>query len=209
MVGAQQFGVAPVQEEGVDLEGMVPVPPKVDHQTDTAMIDIMREDAPRLVERLKHLIDQRKREDWYQIFLTMFIVLNNIEFLLRRQELFLEDMRAHDSKLHAIVQPTNEHKKNMMIAKRCIKGSESLISNFTRSADQILVVYRLYALSRRVPFAVKRTAKDLKEASLHPHEIAYVESMQADGSKYMDSIGHKPHRLAFISRLLSPTSRIC
>lgn len=164
---------------------MVPVPPKVDHQTDTAMIESMKKDGPNLVKKLKKLIDKRDRRDWYEIFLTVFVVLNNLEFLLRRQEVFLEEMRMHSDRLRNLAQSSGQldTTKDTAVVQRCIKGSEYFIAEFRKSANQILQIYQLYASTRAAPFATKRTAKDLKEALLLPHEIAYVEEMQKDVGK--------------------------
>lgn len=64
----------------------IPIPALVDAQLDRLWMDQMTKIRKRTLRILKEMVTgQKKRENWYMIFLTTLILLHNIEAIYRHQ----------------------------------------------------------------------------------------------------------------------------
>lgn len=79
-----------VQEPGQLLDRLIPAPPKIDHQLDSMVIEWMCENATALMRSLARKLIAKKRKDWFEVFLTMLILTNNIEYVYGMQKEFME-----------------------------------------------------------------------------------------------------------------------
>lgn len=67
----------------------VPIPPVLDHQCDTVIIQWMEGLGSQLITRFGQKVCARKQEDWLEVFLTGFILINNIEYVYGIQKEFV------------------------------------------------------------------------------------------------------------------------
>ena len=85
IIGDETYGIMEVQDPDSPYYRTVPISPILDHQIDTLGIKQMKELKDRLLKKLKAKIQQRRHTQWYEIFLTIFILLNNLETVWREQ----------------------------------------------------------------------------------------------------------------------------
>ena len=68
----------------------IPIPPVLDHQCDAAIIHWMRILGTQLITLLWQKVSAKKRQDWFEIFLTGFILINNIEYVYGLQKEYVD-----------------------------------------------------------------------------------------------------------------------
>ncbi|KAI9694610.1 MAG: hypothetical protein M1822_000226 [Bathelium mastoideum] len=74
-----QYG--PNTYEEFQSNGHRPIPQGIDHQIDVAMLDHMRTTEKRLMKALKQKIQKNQKRDWYEIYLTYFVLLTNLQYI--------------------------------------------------------------------------------------------------------------------------------
>jgi len=84
MCGPDTLGVSPVTDATSPHKGRIPIPPIMDTQLDQIVIKtILTPLRERLVDKFERLINPARRESWWEIYLSAFILLNHIERLAR------------------------------------------------------------------------------------------------------------------------------
>lgn len=74
------LGMSPVPDIDCPWGGTVPVTPIMDTQMDHLVIHtIMNPLRKKIITQLYAKIMQKHRENWYEIYLTMFILMGNME----------------------------------------------------------------------------------------------------------------------------------
>jgi len=58
----------------------------LDYQLDTAMIQWMELNAKMMLRKLHEVLRKKNKKDWFHVFLTMFILLHNLEVVYQSQE---------------------------------------------------------------------------------------------------------------------------
>ncbi len=79
-----------VEDETSHLFGHVPIPPPLDNQMDTAIIQFMSERAKILLYLTWRELKSRKKEAWLELWLTCYIILNTIEFVVKTQKDYMD-----------------------------------------------------------------------------------------------------------------------
>ncbi|KAF4436524.1 hypothetical protein FACUT_6382 [Fusarium acutatum] len=78
--GEHTLGQIPVQDLECPRSGTIPIPPIMDTQMDHLVIkNIMTPLRQRILAGLQTKIMENKRENWYEIYLTTFVLLSNME----------------------------------------------------------------------------------------------------------------------------------
>lgn len=73
------LGMKHVDESGHPFDGFTPVTPIMDTQLDDMVIRyLIHPSCARFLVRLREKIDQRKRENWLEIYLAMFVMMSNM-----------------------------------------------------------------------------------------------------------------------------------
>lgn len=68
------------------INGKCPVPPVLDYQIDFMAIQYMLKQMKLTVKRLKLLIFGKSRNrDWFEVYLTIFVLLSSLEIVQARQ----------------------------------------------------------------------------------------------------------------------------
>ncbi|KAK4033830.1 hypothetical protein C8A01DRAFT_19292 [Parachaetomium inaequale] len=84
MCGPDTLGVDLVTDPTSPQRGRVPIPPMMDTQLDQIVIQfILTPLRERVVEKFEQLITPAKRDAWWEVYLSAFILLNHIERLAR------------------------------------------------------------------------------------------------------------------------------
>lgn len=78
------IGLEPTTEPGHPYNDYIPVTPIMDTQLDDLIIRyLITPLTTRFLKRLKDKIEERKKENWLEIFLAMFIMMSNIGMVLK------------------------------------------------------------------------------------------------------------------------------
>ncbi|KAF5598018.1 hypothetical protein FPCIR_3350 [Fusarium pseudocircinatum] len=78
--GEHTLGQIPVQDLECPRSGTIPIPPIMDTQMDHLVIkNIMTPLRQKILAGLQTKIMENKRENWYEIYLTTFVLLSNME----------------------------------------------------------------------------------------------------------------------------------
>lgn len=65
--------------------GHIPIPPMLDYQLDTIMIKWMEKNMKLMLKQLWNLLLRREKKDWFEVFLTLFILIHNLEVVYESQ----------------------------------------------------------------------------------------------------------------------------
>jgi hypothetical protein len=79
--GDETLGQEKIADPSSPFYNQVPIPPILDHQCDTVTIKWMEKLAAALIKTLWKKLGDKKREDWFEVFLTVFIMVNNVEYV--------------------------------------------------------------------------------------------------------------------------------
>ena len=82
--GEQTLGLLPRDQPDNPWNGIIPVTPIMDPELDDIVIRGQLLPLRQLfLTELKQKIDERKRENWLEIYLSMFIMMCNVEWILK------------------------------------------------------------------------------------------------------------------------------
>lgn len=85
MMPGNELNVQPVDDLNSIHHGQCPVPPILDNQLDALMIIRMLQWQSDILGRVKKMIRDRKRNSWFEIFLTIFVLLTNLQYVYNSQ----------------------------------------------------------------------------------------------------------------------------
>jgi hypothetical protein len=86
MSGSNVLEVPYFHDDRVRVQDKVPVPAVLDYQLDYMAIQYMLKEMKRVVKRLKSLIfDKGKTRNWYEVYLTSFVLLSSLEVVQAHQ----------------------------------------------------------------------------------------------------------------------------
>ncbi|KAH8667632.1 hypothetical protein BGZ60DRAFT_409666 [Tricladium varicosporioides] len=82
--GGAMIGLEPTSEPGNPFNGIIPVTPAIDTQLDDIFLrDLLIPLTKRLLKGLTDKIEEQKRENWLEIYLTMFIMMSNMGWVMQ------------------------------------------------------------------------------------------------------------------------------
>ncbi|KAF8533488.1 hypothetical protein BDD12DRAFT_760636 [Trichophaea hybrida] len=91
MVGQEKLGMEPCTDPGSPYYGKVPVTPVMDFQIDNITIHkILLPLRKEVLQDLQKKVLENKRKDFLEIFLTMYILLHNIELTIAHDRWFAQ-----------------------------------------------------------------------------------------------------------------------
>ncbi|KAK4145293.1 uncharacterized protein C8A04DRAFT_27053 [Dichotomopilus funicola] len=148
----------PPYETGCPYNGIVPVTPIMDTQIDDIALRALVIPLGQLVLReLDQKIRQRKRENWPDIFLTTFIILNNFGFIF-------SDVMAYTSR-HGLKTPTS--------------SAPSLSKGYYHACKTMLVYFH-FACSGSAPLSLEFATPHAPHHLLSLSQKAYIREMKEE-----------------------------
>jgi len=151
LTGAQNLGIPAVGDAGV-----VPITPTMDVQLDQIVIqDFLMPLAKRLLGELQTKMYARKRQDLFDIFLAVYVLATNIEFLLRH------------SRGNAIRHEAPRRYNSIPLAKAYVKGHNVILAHF-------------HYFARGSPLAPlkAKAARKLQSSGLTDEQLRFVREVQ-------------------------------
>lgn len=93
--GRNTLGISRISDPTNPRNGKIPIPPIMDTQLDQIIItQVLYPLKKKLLDRFEEMITPVRPEDWFEIYLTAFIILNHIERLAEHS--------ARHAKLHSM-----------------------------------------------------------------------------------------------------------
>jgi hypothetical protein len=90
MNGSETLDIQPVNNPKFSIHGKAPVPNIIDYQIDTLIIHYMQRLMKELTKGLKKLIfSKNPTGNWYEIFLTIFVLISTLEHVYVAQISYL------------------------------------------------------------------------------------------------------------------------
>jgi hypothetical protein len=95
MCGPDTLGVSPVTDPTNPRKGKIPIPPVMDTQLDQIIIkEVLYPLKNKFLDQFEARISPTRPEDWFDIYLTSFVVLSHIERLANHS--------AYHARLHSM-----------------------------------------------------------------------------------------------------------
>ena len=88
--GPETLGLEAVNDPASPMYDKIPIPPVLDYQCDTMIIQWMKDRGSKLISLLCNKVCRKKRADWFEVFLTGYILTKNIEYVYGIQKSFIQ-----------------------------------------------------------------------------------------------------------------------
>ncbi|OAP64476.1 hypothetical protein AYL99_00448 [Fonsecaea erecta] len=189
--GKESLGIATVDDPMSPYFGRKPIPPFLDAQIDQMWMQLLSKVKKRLLSELKRKIMGRKKEDWYQIFLSLIILIANLEFVYSVQN---DQLRRYCLKMPRSSFPF---------------GSISLMEAWEHGAKNLLTHFRVI-FNGTAPFTIDPEEQETwKAMKLDASALAYLQHMQGVVAKRADELSAMRKRdpgeaLVWVSGLFLP-----
>lgn len=86
ITGPETLGLGPVDDVESPYHGRIPIPPLLDAQLDSLWMSKMGRIQKQVLSKLKNTVmSTDKRHNWFTIFLTVVVLLSNLEYVYQRQ----------------------------------------------------------------------------------------------------------------------------
>jgi hypothetical protein len=97
--GDQTLDLSPIQDKSAHDCGNIPIPPMLDYQLDTLAIQRMEKTMNDMLKKLWKTLQAHSRNSWFDVFLVIFILVNNLECVYEAQ---LQYVQEHGSDVSEI-----------------------------------------------------------------------------------------------------------
>ena len=98
--GHEALGLGPIADPISPLHGRIPIPPMLDAQMDSILMGFMKSRQRHGLSKLKALMMSHSKENWFMIFLTIIVLLSNLEFLFEHQ---MEQKRRYGTTVSSLL----------------------------------------------------------------------------------------------------------
>ncbi|KAF8251568.1 hypothetical protein K440DRAFT_658658 [Wilcoxina mikolae CBS 423.85] len=95
--GKDTLGLKPIAEEDAHDLGLIPIPPMLDYQLDTTAIRWMEKTMATMLKKLWKTLISHESNSWFDVFLVIFILLNNLEYVYGAQLQYIQQHGAQDA----------------------------------------------------------------------------------------------------------------
>ncbi|EWC43758.1 hypothetical protein DRE_07376 [Drechslerella stenobrocha 248] len=92
LCGEELLGMPPdiIDDSSSFLFGHVPIPPQLDNQLDNLIIKGMVSTAAHILKTIWTKFKAKKKTDWLELWVSVYIILNTVEFVLKTQQEYVE-----------------------------------------------------------------------------------------------------------------------
>ncbi|KPM43704.1 hypothetical protein AK830_g2898 [Neonectria ditissima] len=174
------LGIDVVNDRNSIHHGQCPVPPVLDHQLDVLMIQEMIRMKERIFTEIESILKSRNsRSKWYEVYLTVFVLLANLQYVYKSQvrwwEMHFETVSIAGRRVEVYVD--DRQGKGNAIGKAYRSLSYKFMERYAFSAQNLLSHFR-YGLKGPVPFALDWDKENVRKLSgLDKDAIKYVKWM--------------------------------
>ena len=109
---ALALGLGPIGTPSSPLYGHIPIPPMLDAQMDSILMEFMKSRQKRGLSKLKTMMMSHSKENWFMIFLTVIVLLSNLEFLYEHQK---EQKRRYGTTVSSLLDRMSWHANNKYV----------------------------------------------------------------------------------------------
>ncbi|KAI4859665.1 hypothetical protein F4820DRAFT_453678 [Hypoxylon rubiginosum] len=184
-------GFEPPYEATCPYNGIIPVTPIMDTQIDDLAIRTFLDPlGKRILKELNRKIHEKKRENWFDIYLATFIIMNNFEFVFTD---VLDYTSRHGLKASHlfyftyIIKPAELTSSPMLISPSST-GAASLSKAYFHACKTLLVYFR-FACNGRGPFSLRWNHKPTTGAA-----AAVVDGLTFDQQEYLCDLASEVDR---------------
>ncbi|KAL2834220.1 hypothetical protein BDW59DRAFT_156162 [Aspergillus cavernicola] len=164
IVSGDTLGIPLIQNERFKYHNQRPIPIALDYQIDNLYIAYMQRNLEPLLRGLDRLIYKarktERKETWYEIFLTVFVLLFSLEEVFDKQISFVRKYEKNDA--------------NIFAAASYVK--RTMIDEWRSSAKNLIWHFRC-VVRGMVPFETKWTPEAQQEAKLDDESLAFVKEI--------------------------------
>ncbi|KAJ4300110.1 hypothetical protein N0V88_002779 [Collariella sp. IMI 366227] len=195
--GPENLGISSINDTASPHHGKIPIPPIMDTQLDQIVIqNILTPLRAKMVEKFENLINPVKPEVWFDIYLSVFILLNHIERLAKHS--------VGHAKLHTMPRKYSNipflerafHTAKSILARFHFVSHNSSLLTLDWSAAKTKAVARLtleeVAFMRRTQEVVRRRQNDVR--SLRGTHL-YESTLYWSGQMYFGDFDTSPVRV--------------
>ena len=104
--GHEALELRPIRDPSSPLYGRIPIPPMLDAQMDSILMGFMKSRQRRGLSKLKAMMMSHSKENWFMIFLTIIVLLSNLEFLYEHQN---EQIERYETTVSFLVDQMSSH----------------------------------------------------------------------------------------------------
>lgn len=104
--GHEALELRPIRDPSSPLYGRIPIPPMLDAQMDSILMGFMKSQQRRGLSKLKAMMMSHSKENWFMIFLTIIVLLSNLEFLYEHQN---EQIERYETTVSFLVDQMSWH----------------------------------------------------------------------------------------------------
>ncbi|RTE77836.1 hypothetical protein BHE90_007718 [Fusarium euwallaceae] len=182
VVEDNDFDIKVVDDRNSIHHGQCPVPPVLDHQLDVLMIQKMIQMQDEILADIERVIRSRNsRTRWYEIYLTIFVMLANLQYVYKSQERWWE-MHFNTGKGNAIGKAYRSISYKFM--ERYKFSSRNLLSHFR------------YGLKGPVPFTLDWNKESNKKlGDLDRDAVTFVKFVSATAIRRRDEFEENARRV--------------
>lgn len=155
--GSETLGLAAVSDPASPMYTKIPIPPVLDYQCDTVIIQWMKDRGSKLIALLCDKVCEKKRRDWFEVYLTGYILINNIEYVYGIQSKFVQ--------MYSIT--TDD------LSSRTQRVSQRMMEQWKWSAQHLLGIC-IPLFTNILAFTNKHVQSATDIASLDPSQVDYL-----------------------------------
>ncbi|KAH7377963.1 hypothetical protein BKA64DRAFT_246767 [Cadophora sp. MPI-SDFR-AT-0126] len=164
--GEQTLGLLPRDEPDNPWNGIIPVTPIMDTELDDIVIRGQLLPLRQMfLTELKQKIDERKRENWLEIYLSMFIMMCNVEWILKD-----------------VVEYTTRH--SMVTSSQ---GGASLSQGYIHACKTMLAYFH-HACQGSLPLSITLDESNADFHGMSPEELEYLRSIRNELTRQEDKL---------------------
>ena len=104
--GHEALELRPIRDPSSPLYGRIPIPPMLDAQMDSILMGFMKSRQRRGLSKLKAMMMSHSKENWFMIYLTIIVLLSNLEFLYEHQN---EQIERYETTVSFLVDQMSWH----------------------------------------------------------------------------------------------------
>jgi hypothetical protein len=106
LLAEESLGMSVIDTVDAPDYGHIPIPPMLDYQLDTTMIRWMEAGMKQMLKQLWKVLLKRDKKDWFGVYLSIFILVHNLEVVY---EIQIDYIRLYGDAVITLLTPQTVH----------------------------------------------------------------------------------------------------